>query len=79
MRVETLEAPDYWSSYLINGDASSLEAEDIRHADLWLEENGVDSVVDCAEEPRFTRHYRLYNPHANCASGSVLEYTVYLP
>ena len=77
-RVETIKAPDHWASYLINGDASSLDAREIRAADYWLELNDVESVVDCSEEAEFTWHYGLYNPLADCAGGSVLEYTVFL-
>jgi hypothetical protein len=34
------------------------------------------SVVDCADEARFTRNYQLYDPEAEHTGGDVLEYTI---
>lgn len=74
---DTIEAPDYWASYFINGDASGLSEEEKAMADAWCAREGISrhEFVSCSEEPRFTWSYRLYCPEANCSGGSVLEYT----
>jgi hypothetical protein len=75
VHFETVTGPSYWASYLINGDASGISAEEKARADAWLVRNEVLNVVDCEEESRFTRHYQLYDPLADCTGGDVLDYT----
>jgi hypothetical protein len=75
MNFETVTAPAYWASYLVNGDASGITPEEKAHADAWREREGVLNVVSCEEESRFTRHYQLYDPLADCTGGDVLDYT----
>jgi hypothetical protein len=75
MKFEQITGPSYWASYLINGDASGITPEEKAHADAWLARNEVLNVVDCEEEGRFTRHYQLYDPLADCTGGDVIDYT----
>ncbi len=37
-RLETVEgtAPSHWAGYLVNGDASGMELDDIRQADAFV-------------------------------------------
>ena len=79
---DTVTGPVYWASYLVNGDARGLEAEEKALADKWLA--GLDgwAVVDVARnprgeglEPRFTWHYALYG--GQCAGGEVIDYVVH--
>ena len=46
----TEAAPAYWASYLINGDASSLDDDEIADADSFVADNGGHSPQDCGEE-----------------------------
>lgn len=48
-QIETIELPAAWASYLINGDASSLDAEEIAAASEYIANY---DVVDCVEETR---------------------------
>jgi len=76
--TDTLELPAYWASALINGDYSGLneqEAERCTRKAAALAREGW-SVVDCADEARFTWHYQLYDPEAECSGGDVIEYTI---
>lgn len=66
--------PDFAASYLINGDASSLDADDIKRIDAWLDREEIAYVVCEDGEPRFTWSYGLYFPEAHCAGGSVVQY-----
>lgn len=71
---ETITGAACWASYLINGDASGIDAEEKAHADAWLAREGVLHVVDCEDEARFTSFYQLYDPLAGCSGGNVLDY-----
>lgn len=81
MKTSILTGPVYWASYFVNGDDSGLTAEEKQQADSWLDRNKVASVVDVArdsdgeaQEARFTWHYQLYNPLADCSGGEVVDY-----
>ena len=73
MKVDYLDAPEIWASYLINGDSSGLDSEEIALADKYFA--GLE-VVDCAEEGRFTWNYDLYGD-PRFRGGSVITYTVF--
>lgn len=68
--------PSYWASYIINGDVSGLEPGEKEIADRAIARECGDkwSIVSCGDEAWFTWSYRLYNPKADCAGGSVLDY-----
>jgi hypothetical protein len=69
MKVDVIEAPQHWASYLINGDSSGLNDHEIALADRYFE--GFD-VVNCADEGRFTWSYDLYGD-PRYKGGTVLE------
>ncbi len=54
--VEEADAPACWASYLINGDSSGIEQEDIDAADAMVEAIGMGSPVDTSAESFFRWH-----------------------
>lgn len=48
-RIETHTLPAHWSSYLINGDASGIDDDDIAECDAYIERNNLPSPVDCGD------------------------------
>lgn len=82
IEVDTVTAPDYWASYLVNGDHSGLESDEKAACDVWQEGLGDWYVVDVArdesgeaQEPRFTWSYSLYGGTAS--GGSVVDYVAH--
>lgn len=71
---QTLIAPEHWASYLINGDASGLEAGDVERVSAWLERERVLNVLTIEGEPYYTQRLDLHCPEANALAGSVLDY-----
>jgi hypothetical protein len=63
-----------WASYLVNGDASGLDADERKQADAWLERQGIKSVLDTVNEPYFTYNPTLYVPDQPKAGGMVQDY-----
>jgi hypothetical protein len=41
------DAPSAWASYLVNGDASGLEDDEIKACDAWLASEKLGAPVDC--------------------------------
>ena len=76
MTIMTITLPAHWAPYLINGDASGLDDGEQAIVDRAIErECGREwTIVSCDDEDRFTWSYALYNPEADCAGGSVLDY-----
>lgn len=66
--------PAHWASYLINGDASSLEPGERERVDAYLEKSEIEEVIDCADEAHFSWSYDLYG--GSCAGGELLRYSV---
>lgn len=73
IQFETLTAPAHWSSYLVNGDASGLDAKDIAQANTWMIREGVRNIVDCGEE-YFSKFLWLHAPECNARHGTVCDY-----
>ena len=77
MKVRTIKGAAYWAPYLINGDASGMEDNEIALCDAWHErelEPG-ECIVSCSDEAEFSWAYGLHTG-ADCAGGDLLEYTV---
>jgi hypothetical protein len=51
MSLEAIEvtAPSAWASYLINGDASGIDANEQRDADTMVATIGCGDPVDCED------------------------------
>jgi len=77
MATYTIKGAAYWASYIINGDASSLDPAEQALCDAWLARELMDgeTIVDCAEESHFSWSYGLHTG-ADCRGGDLLEYTV---
>ena len=76
-KFHKVDMPDFWASYLINGDASGLEPGDQEHIDAYLDQQEIAEVVDVEEDSeRFTWSYDLYGGTAQ--GGTVATYTVAL-
>lgn len=52
----TATAPSVWASYLINGDASGLEAWEAKQCDAWLEGAGNGAPIDCRDAGFIWQH-----------------------
>ena len=74
IEVDTITGPNYWASYLVNGDASGLTAEEKAACDAWQASIAPWYVVSTGDdqEPRFTWHFRLYGGTAD--GGDVIDY-----
>lgn len=76
IECDTIEAPESWASYLINGDPSGLEPDEIAACDDWQDSIAPWYVVSCGDsEPCFTWKYRLYGGTAE--GGNVQEYIIH--
>jgi hypothetical protein len=69
MQTEMRTLPIYWASYLINGDASSLEVEEVQEIEDFLSREGLDSPIDIAEFGGFQ-----WMNDANGIAGEVADY-----
>lgn len=68
MKSEKYILPEYWASYLINGDFSGLADGKKEEIDKYL--SGIKgNCVDCSEESWYSR-----TNDANNIGGNVLEY-----
>lgn len=47
LEVITATAPSAWACYLINGDASGLDAADVKACDAWIAREGLGTPVSC--------------------------------
>lgn len=67
-------APSHWASYLINGDASGIEPEDVRQADAWIAREGLGLPVSCEDAGFHWRH----DAYAECPLGADCQTYVFL-
>jgi hypothetical protein len=56
---EAYTAPSAWASYLINGDESGIDDDEMNAADAWLDSIDLGSPVD-ASDAGFIRHHDAY-------------------
>ena len=70
MNTKTFTLPEYWASYLINGDHSGLDEKEKKEVDKFLAENPRLSCVDSSEEA----WYQSRNDWGTIG-GNVVEYT----
>lgn len=73
--TRTVTAPAAWASALVNGDQSSLTAEDVVALNAWRKRELApgESVVGTGDgEPYFSKAYWLYDDRFS--AGDVLEY-----
>jgi hypothetical protein len=72
LEIYTAQAPAYWASYLINGDASGIEPAEKEAADRWIARQNMGSPVSCSDESWFSSWHDAL-PESPLA-GDVLEY-----
>jgi len=70
MQTESLTAPSFWASAIVNNDYSGLEPDEVGALNAWLAENRL-SFRDCltCEDAGFMRRHGAFNqfPYAaNC-------------
>ncbi len=71
-RFASFRLPAYWASYLVNGDASGIDAEEQSAADAFLATVPEWRCASCEGEPFFA--------HSNAAgtlAGDCLDYTFF--
>lgn len=73
METTTRILPAYWASYLINNDASGLDAGEQAKIDAWLAVNGLPMPVTCGES-----HFSWHND-ATALGGDVCQFTFLVP
>jgi hypothetical protein len=75
-QTHTVIGSAYWAPYLINGDASGLNDDEIAWCDAWYarELSSDEDIVDC-DEPYFSWSYGFYT---GCpfTGGDLVEYIV---
>ena len=72
IKTDIVEAPIHWNSYLINGDCSGMDEEQIAACDKYFA--GMQ-VIDCnTETERFTNCADLFG--STSKGDTVCEYTV---
>lgn len=53
-KVSEFTLPAYWASYLINGDCSGMEYNEIMEVDAWLSKHrDIGICVSCSDEQYF--------------------------
>lgn len=82
LTTDTIIGPAHWSSYLVYGDDSGMEPDELKAANDWLETLGFPSIVDAGrdadgedEEPWFTWAFDVYG--GKTAGGTVCSYTAH--
>ena len=70
MKTTILTLPSYWASYLVNGDASGLTADERKQCDMTVARYGrnVGQCASCGDE------YFARNSDANLGAGNVCEF-----
>ena len=84
IKTSVVTLPSYWATALVNGDFSGLDADETCRCKAAIERLAPWYVVDVvrddngeAKESRFTWHYGLYDPLAECSGGDVLDYVIH--
>lgn len=77
IEVTTEIGPESWMSYLLSGDSSDMDSEEIKAADKWQERMEPWFVVSTEGEPFYTNHYNLYSGIPGVFGGNVIEYVMH--
>lgn len=57
LNTETYSLPAYWASYLVNGDASSMEEAEQAQCDRFVADKGLGGCLNCSDESSFSRFH----------------------
>lgn len=81
MSFETITAtgPNAWAPYLVNGDASGLEGDEIAAADEFVTFIGAGAPVDCTERGFMAysnaRDWGMIHCAADCCEYTFLKHS----
>jgi hypothetical protein len=66
--MKTIEytLPEFWASYLINGDASGLEDSEQNEIDEFLKNENLGFCLSCSDESEFKWRNDANNLGGNC-------------
>ncbi len=66
--MKTIEytLPEFWASYLINGDASGMEDNEQSEIDEFLKNENLGFCLSCSDEPEFKWRNDANNLGGNC-------------
>lgn len=70
MKTKTFTLPSFYASFLVNGDASGLELQEIRDIVAFTEKHNLLNCVNCSEELGFS-----WRNDMNNLGGDVMEFT----
>lgn len=72
---DAIPGPAHWAPALVNGDQSGMTTEEVMHLNAWRRRLRIANVVGTTDDdPRWTRHLRLYAPECNTDSGELRDY-----
>lgn len=69
MKTTNYTLPEYWASYLINGDASGMEDNEQSEIDEFLKNENLGFCLSCSDESEFK-----WRNDANNLGGNCLDY-----
>ena len=77
IETDTIEAPSFWASYLINGDSSGMEDREIDDADALQDELSREGwYITCPEGEAFFGSY-FFPSEGRELGCDLLEYPIY--
>jgi hypothetical protein len=69
LRTRTFTLPAFYASFLVNGDATSLELYEVHDILAFTEKHNLLNCVDCSEQ------YFSWRNDLNDLGGDVMEFT----
>jgi hypothetical protein len=69
LKTKAFILPAYFALFLVNGDASSLESQEVRDILAFTEKHNLLNCVDCSEQ-----YFSWSNDFDKCG-GFVMEFT----
>lgn len=70
LRTRTFTLPAFYASFLVNGDASSLNVAEVGEIKRFMAKRNLFNCVDCSEDSWFSWRNDLNN-----LGGDVMEFT----
>jgi hypothetical protein len=70
LKIKTFILPAHFASYLINGDASSLNVTEVDEIEDFMEKRNLYDCIDCSEDSWFA-----WVNDMNYIGGDVMRFT----
>ena len=70
MKARNFVLPAHFASYLINGDASSLNVEEVDEIEDFMTKHNLYDCIDCSEDS-----WVQWNNDMNYIGGDVMRFT----